>query len=75
MTLLQLLSYSFFVGGMVLYQSWFSSPISEGSSIPIGIPATIFVLVVMVILQFVYTTISERYLDVLQAKVKQELSL
>ena len=75
MTLLLLFSYSFFVGGIVLYQDWFASPISEGSAIPVGIPATILVIIIMVVLQYVYTTISERYLDVLQEKAKQELSL
>ncbi|ASP48224.1 DUF485 domain-containing protein [Cognaticolwellia beringensis] len=75
MTLLLLLSYSFFIGGMVLYQDWFASPISADSSIPIGIPATVLVLITMVILQYVYTTVSERYLDVLQKKARKELSL
>jgi len=75
MTLLLLANYSFFIGGMVFYQDWFASPISQGSSIPVGIPATIFVLFAMVVLQYIYTAISERYLDVLQAKAKNEVSL
>lgn len=75
MTLLLLISYAFFIGGMVLYQDWFASPISAESSIPIGIPATVLVLITMVVLQYIYTTISERYLDVLQETAKKELSL
>mgnify|MGYP000053008278 CR=1 FL=1 len=75
MTLLLLCSYAFFVGGMVLYQDWFAQPISANSAIPIGIPATVLVLVTMVALQYVYTSFSEKYLDLLQAKAKKELSL
>lgn len=75
MTLLLLASYSFFIGGMVLYQDWFASPIVAGSSIPVGIPATLFVLFSMVVLQYAYTFISDRYLDVLQDKARKELSL
>jgi uncharacterized membrane protein (DUF485 family) len=75
MTLLSLSSYAFFVGGIVLYKDWFASPIVDGSSIPVGIPATILVIIFMVTLQYIYTKISDDYLDVLQAKVKKELSL
>jgi uncharacterized membrane protein (DUF485 family) len=75
MTLLSLSSYAFFVGGIVLYKDWFASSIVDGSSIPVGIPATILVIIFMVTLQYIYTKISDDYLDVLQAKVKKELSL
>lgn len=75
MTALSLFSYAFFVGGIVLYRDWFASPVIEGSSIPIGIPATVLVICLMVLLQYLYIKLSENYLDVLQKKARKDLSL
>lgn len=73
MSLLLFANYAFFIGGLSIFSDWFAQPISADSVIPIGIPATIIVLVNMVVLQYLYTEISERYLDKLQVTAKKEL--
>lgn len=75
MTLLLFINYAFFIAGLSVFSEWFAQPIAEGSAIPNGIPATIIVLINMVVLQYLYTAISERYLDKLQEIAKEELSL
>lgn len=73
LTLLSIFSYTFFVGGIVFYKDWFASPISLHSSIPIGIPVTILVILSMVVLQLVYLKISEKRLDILQEDARKEV--
>lgn len=74
LTMISLLFYGFFVGGIAVYNEWFAEPLIEGSRIPIGIYATVLVIVVMVLLEWLYVFISEKTLDPMQAQVKKELA-
>lgn len=72
LTALSMVFYCFFVGGITVYNQWFGEPISEHSKIPVGIVATIFVIIIMVFLEWLYVAYSQKYLDPMQAEVKKE---
>ncbi len=72
LTALSLVAYCFFVGGIAFYNQWFAEPISSTSKIPVGIIVTIFVIVAMVFLEWLYVSISQKTLDPMQAAVKKE---
>jgi uncharacterized membrane protein (DUF485 family) len=61
--------HGFFVGGIAFYKQWFSQPISQGSSIPVGIVAAVTVIVLMVVLEAVYIWLSHKVFDPLQQQV------
>ena len=74
LAVLVLLTHAFFVGGIAFYRGFFAQPISEGSTMTVGIVATVAVIVTMIVLEWVYILVSEKHLDPMQKSVAKELS-
>ena len=72
LALLVLAAHAFFVGGIAFYREFFARPFYEGGTITIGIVATVCVIVAMIVLEWVYILISEKWLDPLQKDVAAE---
>ena len=62
-------THAFFVGGIAFYRDFFARPVSEGSTLTIGIIAAVGVIVTMILLEWAYIFISEKWLDPMQQKV------
>lgn len=73
LTSMVLLLHAFFVGGIAFYRQWFSQPIAEGSSIPVGIVVTVIVIVLMISLEVIYIWISDKTFEPLQQRVLAEV--
>lgn len=62
-------AHAFFVGGIAFYRDFFAQPISEGSTVTIGIVAAVVVIVTMIVLEWTYIFIGDKWLDPMQEKV------
>jgi uncharacterized membrane protein (DUF485 family) len=61
--------HAFFVGGIAFYNEFFARPVNEGGTLTIGIVAAVVVIVTMVMLEWVYIFISEKWLDPMQQSI------
>ncbi|MBL4673982.1 MAG: DUF485 domain-containing protein [Arenicella sp.] len=66
---LLVLVHAFFVGGIAFYNDLFARPLQDGGTLTIGILAAVVVIIAMVLLEWVYIFISEKWLDPMQQKV------
>jgi uncharacterized membrane protein (DUF485 family) len=66
--------HAFFVGGIAFYRDFFAQPVTQGGTLTIGIVATVAVIVTMIILEWVYIFISEKWLDPMQKSVVQDIA-
>ncbi len=73
LAMLVLIAHAFFVGGIAFYRNFFAQPISDESTLTVGIVAAVAVIVTMILLEWVYILISEKRLDPLQKSISQEL--
>lgn len=71
---LVLLLHGVFVGGIAFYNQWFNQPLSQGSTITVGIAMAAFVIVLMVLLEALYIWISQKVFDPLQQQVLSQVS-
>lgn len=67
--------HAFFVGGIAFYRDLFAQPVAEGSTMTIGIVATVAVIVTMILLEWVYIFIGYKWLDPMQKLVVQSIKL
>ncbi|MDE0841115.1 MAG: DUF485 domain-containing protein [Porticoccaceae bacterium] len=74
LALMALALHGFFIGGLVLYTDWFAERVVESSSLPVGILAAVFVIVLMVVSQGFYIWYSEKHFDPLQLEISQVMS-
>ncbi|MFT5611861.1 MAG: uncharacterized membrane protein (DUF485 family) [Arenicella sp.] len=61
--------HAFFVGGIAFYRDFFAQPVAPGATLTIGIVATVAVILVMILLEWIYIFISEKWLDPMQKSV------
>ncbi len=73
LAMLVLIAHAFFVGRIAFYRNFFAQPISDESTLTVGIVAAVAVIVTMILLEWVYILISEKRLDPLQKSISQEL--
>ena len=69
LTALLIGAHAFFVGGIAFYHDFFARPMSDESTITVGIVATVGVIITMILLEWVYIFISIRWLDPMQHKI------
>lgn len=64
----------FFLGGMTVYAEWFGQKITDSSAIPVGIVATVMVILLMLLSEAVYIFLTKRKFDPLQRDVMDEVA-
>lgn len=64
----------FFLGGMTVYAEWFGQKITDSSAIPVGIVATVMVILLMLLSEAVYIVLSNRKFDPLQRDIMNEVA-
>jgi len=74
LVVLALLCFSFFVGGIAFYSDFFATPVSQGSTVTLGIVFTALVIVALLLLEFVYILVTDKTLEPLRQKVMDKIA-
>ena len=74
LSLLVVLCYGAFVGGIAFYDGFFAQSLYEGSTITVGIAFTVITILLFVLFELAYIIIGNRVLEPLQSQVVTEVN-